>query len=95
MRIEPFPIPKIAVFMNKAKPYAGGMTKESAFYWNEVENICSRTSKETSINIRCFDSPIYDRVAIKRAVTGGSGIPASFVPDFKSLWNNIVGFINE
>jgi len=95
MRIEPFPIPKIAVFMNKAKPYSGGMTKESAFYWNEVESICNKTSKETSINIRCFNSPIYDRVAIKRAVTGGSGIPSSFVPDFKNLWNNIVGFINE
>jgi chromosome partitioning protein len=95
MRIEPFPIPKIAVFMNKAKPYAGGMTKESAFYWREVENICSKTSREAGINIRCFDSPIYERVAIKRAVTKRNGIPPEFVTDFKNLWGNIVRFIHE
>jgi chromosome partitioning protein len=95
MRIEPIPIPKIAVFMNKAKPYAGSMTKESAFYWNEVIRICNHTSKETNLKICCFDSPIYDRVAIKRAITGGSGIPTSFVQDFKGLWNNIERFLNE
>jgi len=95
MRIEPFPIPKIAVFMNKAKPYAGGMTKESSFYWHEVTRICNNTSKEINLKIKCFDAPIYDRVAIKRAVTGGSGIPNSFVPDFKNLWSSIVRFLNE
>ncbi|MGA7415170.1 MAG: ParA family protein [Bryobacteraceae bacterium] len=31
LRIEPFPIPKIAVFMNKAKPYGGGMTMNHSF----------------------------------------------------------------
>jgi hypothetical protein len=71
------------------------MTKKSSFYWNEVTRICNKTSAETNIKVRCFDSLIYDRVAIKRAVTGGSGIPLSFVSDFKGLWKNIVEFINE
>ena len=32
MRIEPFPVPRIGVFMNKTKTYAGAPTKESSFY---------------------------------------------------------------
>lgn len=94
MQIEPMPVPKIGVFMNKAKPYGGGMTKESRFYWDSVKSICDQVSKKTGIKIRCFESPIYDRVKIKRAVTTG-GVPAEFVGDFKSLWSNIERFINE
>jgi chromosome partitioning protein len=80
MQIEPLPVPKIGVFMNKAKPYGGAMTKESRFYWDAVKDICAEVTTKTGINIRCFESPIYDRVKIKRAVT---------------LWANIEPFINE
>jgi chromosome partitioning protein len=94
MQIEPLPVPKIGVFMNKAKPYGGGMTKESRFYWDSVKDVCNQVSKKSGVKIRCFESPIYDRVKIKRAVTTG-GVPAEFVNDFKSLWSNIERFINE
>jgi chromosome partitioning protein len=94
MQIEPLPVPKIGVFMNKAKPYGGGMTKESRFYWDSVKDVCNQVSKKSGIKIRCFESPIYDRVKIKRAVTTG-GVPAEFVNDFKLLWKNIETFINE
>lgn len=94
MRIEPFPIPKIAVFMNKAKPYAGKMTQESQFYWRQVRSICSRYSEQFDLKVKCLDTPIFERAAIKRAVTYG-GIPDDFVPDFKSLWAGITDFLNE
>jgi chromosome partitioning protein len=94
MQIEPLPVPKIGVFMNKAKPYGGSMTKESQFYWNSVKSVSDQFSKKTGIKIRCFESPIYDRVKIKRAITTG-GVPAEFVNDFKRLWTNIERFINE
>jgi chromosome partitioning protein len=93
LRIEPFPIPKIAVFMNKAKPYGGGMTKESQFYWGEVQRVCRQASKQAGLQVKCLDAPIYDRVAIKRAVTTG-GVPAAFVPDFKRLWEEITSFLH-
>lgn len=94
LRIEPFPIPKIAVFMNKAKPYAGGMTKESQFYWRQVQKVCSQAASKAGLKVKCLDVPIYDRVAIKRAVITG-GVPPEFVSDFKNLWKEIVVFINE
>jgi chromosome partitioning protein len=93
MQIEPLPVPKIGVFMNKAKPYAGVMTKESRFYWDSVKDVCNQVTKKTGIKIRCFESPIYDRVKIKRAVRTG-GVPAEFVDDFKKLWGNIEGFLD-
>lgn len=92
MRIEPFPIPKIAVFMNKAKPYKGDMTKESRFYWNEVQAVCSKVSEQSGLMVKCLDTPIFDRAAIKRAVTYGR-IPHGFVSDFKSLWAGITDFL--
>jgi chromosome partitioning protein len=88
--------PKMALFMNKAKAVKGNLTKESQEYLNQARGICSRMGKK--MNIRCFDSPIYDRVDIKRAAvmeTGKSGIPSDFVPDFQKLWDNITGFIDE
>ena len=94
MRIEPFPIPKIAVFMNKAKPYAGDMTKESKYYWDEVRSICWQEAKQAGLKVKCLDTPIHDRVAIKRAVTFG-GVPSELVSDFKALWTGISEFINE
>lgn len=92
MRIEPLPIPKIAVFMNKAKPYRGNMTRESRFYWNQVQAICSEASNKSDLKVQCLDTPIFDRVAIKRAVTSGK-IPDDFVRDFKSLWADVTNFL--
>jgi chromosome partitioning protein len=93
-RIKPFPIPKIGVFMNKAKPYGqGNMTKESRFYWGEVQRVCDTVSRDKGLRIECFDTPIYDRVAIKRAVTTG-GVPTDYIADFDRLWTAITGYIN-
>lgn len=93
-RIEPHPIPKIAVFMNKAKPYAGKMSKESRFYWNRVQDICTQASEQAQLNVKCLNTPIYDWAANKRAITNGK-IPDKSVQDFKNLWNEITEFLNE
>jgi chromosome partitioning protein len=93
MRIEPFPIPKIAVFMNKAKPYAGRMTKETEFYWRSVKNSCQQAAKEHGLKVKCMDSVIFERVGIKRAIT--QGMPAEFLPDFQKLWKEITTFLHE
>jgi chromosome partitioning protein len=93
MRIEPFPIPKIAVFMNKAKPYAGRMTKETEFYWRSVKTNCQQVAKEHGIKVKCMDSVIFERVGIKRAIT--EGMPSEFVPDFQTLWKEITTFLRE
>jgi chromosome partitioning protein len=94
-RIEPMPLPKIAVFMNKAKPYGGGMTKESRFYWDSVRRICDQASKTAGMNVRCIENPIFERAAIKRAITEHGSIPREYVEDFRNLWNSIAEYLNE
>jgi len=94
LRIEPHPLPKIGVFMNKAKTFANQPTKEVAFYMREVERVCSETAQQQRINARFFSSYIRERVAIKRAITGG-GVPPELISDFQNLWKESVAFLNE
>jgi len=94
LRIEPHPIPKIGVFMNKAKTFANKPTKEVRFYMRGVERVCQEAAKEQKINARFFNSYIRERVGIKRAITGG-GVPADLIDDFQNLWKESIGFLNE
>jgi chromosome partitioning protein len=92
MRIEPHPIPKIGVFMNKAKTYANSPTREVRFYMREVERVCSEAAQRQKIDARFFKSFVRERVGIKRAITGG-GVPAELVSDFQDLWRECVDYI--
>jgi chromosome partitioning protein len=92
MRIEPFPLPRIGVFMNKAKPYGGLPTKESQFYMREVKNVCNKAAEAQQIHAKFFDAWIPERVGIKRAITGG-GVPYELVKAFKDLWTEIIGYL--
>lgn len=86
-RIQPWPNPEIAVFMNKAKLYRGNLTRETSAYWDRTRNVCDEKSGE-GINIETFDSYIPDRVDIKRAIPGRY-FPTEFEGEFSDLWNNI------
>src|SRR5258708_7500903 len=82
LRIEPHPIPKIGVFMNKAKTWSNRPTNEVQFYMRELKRICLEGAAAQGIDVRFFDNYIRERVAIKRAITGG-GVPAEVVSDFR------------
>lgn len=92
MRIEPFPLPKIGVFMNRARTYAGQPTKEAQFYIREVGHVCEQAAAAHRINARFFESWIPDRAGIKRAITGG-GVPGDLVQPFKELWDESISFL--
>ncbi len=85
MRIEPHPLPRIAVFMNKAKTWSNSPTKEVQFYAREVERACNDAAASKRIDARFLKSYVRERVGIKRAITGG-GVPSDMVDDFKNLW---------
>lgn len=92
MRIEPHPIPKIGIFMNKAKTWANSPTKEVRFYMREVERVCSDVARSQKIDAQFFNSVVRERVGIKRAITGG-GVPPDLVSDFQSLWRECVAYL--
>lgn len=92
MRIEPHPLPRIGVFMNKAKTWSGSPTKEVRFYMRQVAQVCSEVAALQKIDARFFQAFIRERVGIKRAVTGG-GVPADFAQDFQALWRECVDYL--
>lgn len=86
-RIQPWPNPKIAVFMNRAKLYRGDLTNETKRYWRDSNIVCNSKSAD-GISIQAFDSYIPERVDIKRAIPGRY-FPSEFRKYFADLWNNI------
>ncbi|OGX39164.1 MAG: cobyrinic acid a,c-diamide synthase [Omnitrophica WOR_2 bacterium RIFCSPHIGHO2_02_FULL_50_17] len=92
LRIEPHPLPKIGIFMNKAKTWGNSPTKEVQFYMREVQKVCDEAAKSQAIDARFFKSYIRERVGIKRAITGG-GVPPEMISDFQDLWRECVEFL--
>lgn len=86
-RIEPWPNPKLAVFMNKAKERVGQMTRETLGYLREANFACD-SIKKGGVNIDSWDSFIPDRVSIKRAIPG-QYFPDEFEHYFANLWSNV------
>ena len=86
-RIQPWPEPKIGVFMNKAKLYRGNLTRETEMYWTGSKNVCNNKHQE-GIAIKAWDSYIPDRVDIKRAIPGRY-FPTEFEDHFAELWDNV------
>jgi len=97
MRIEPFPVPKIGVFMNRAKKPGGSSNKkysnETQRYLDDAHEVVDSVSQNQKLKIKVFDATIPERVAIKRAVQ--EGIPKDLKQPFNKLWNEIEGFLNE
>ena len=92
MRIEPFPLPRIGVFMNKTKTWRNAPTREALFYIREIERVCNDAAKQENIDATFLHSWIPERVGVKRAITAG-GVPAELVDPFKNLWNEIVEYV--
>lgn len=97
MRIEPFPIPKIGVFMNKAKKSGGRShrrySQETERYLDDVKEIVKNAATQNKIKAKVFDTTIPERVGIKRAVQ--EGIPIDLKQPFQDLWKEIEEFTNE
>ncbi len=92
MRIEPHPLPRIGVFMNKTKTWAGSPTNESNFYMREIERVCAQAAEQQQVQAKFFRSWIPERVGVKRAITSG-GVPTELVSPFKALWKEAIDWI--
>ena len=97
MRIEPFPVPKIGVFMNRAKRPGGSSVKrfsnETQRYLDDASDVLDRVASSRGLDVRLFDTAIFDRVGMKRAIQ--EGMPTDFKSQFQSLWAEIKTFVNE
>ena len=91
MRIEPFPLPQIAVFMNKAKT-RNTPTRETRIYMQEVKDVCDNAARNQNIRVKFLDSWIPERVGVKRSIVGG-GVPKELSAPFSALWAETTGLL--
>ena len=97
MRIEPMPVPKIGVFMNRAKRPGGASVKrfsnETQRYLDDAGDVLARVARYRGLHVKLFDTAIFDRVGMKRAIQ--EGMPADFRSQFQALWAEIRTFLDE
>lgn len=97
MRIEPFPIPRIGVVMNRAKRPGGSSTRrysnETQRYLEDAADVLESISQHQQLKTKLFDTTIPDRVGIKRAIQ--EGMPTELNNHFANLWKEVREFIHE
>jgi chromosome partitioning protein len=96
-RIEPFPLPKIGVFMNKAKKPGGSSIKkfsnETQRYLDDADEVLDRLAQKQKLSVRLFKTAILDRVGMKRAIQ--EGMPSESRGQFQALSNEIFNYLGE
>ncbi|HPB34137.1 MAG TPA: ParA family protein [Caldisericia bacterium] len=86
-RIQPWPNPKIVVFMNKARLRNDQLTRETLNYLSATKEVCDKKKSE-GIDVILLNDIIPERVDIKRAIPG-SYFPKDYIRYFNSLWESI------
>lgn len=96
-RIEPFPVPKIGVFMNRAKRPGGKSAKrfsnETQRYLDDARLVLGKVATANGLNARLFDTAIFDFVRMKRAIQ--EGMAPDFNEQYSALWKEVQSFVRE
>lgn len=86
-RIQPWPEPKLAVFMNKARLWRTSLTREAQKFLNDVMDVADDFAKKgTKVNM--LETYIPERAGIRKAISLG-GFPEEFRADIDSLWKEV------
>lgn len=97
LRIEPLTVPRIGVFMNRAKRPGGKSLKqysnETQRYLNDASDVLDVAHSQLGLRTRLFQTAIFDRVGIKRAIQ--EGMRSDLQSQMASLWSEIRAFLQE
>lgn len=96
-RIEPLDVPKIGVFMNRAKRPGGKSVKrfsnETQRYLDDARLVLRQVATAKGLTVRLFDTAIFDYVRMKRAIQ--EGMARDFNDQFLALWKEVKSFVQE
>lgn len=84
-RIQPHPVPKLAVFANRARTYGGEPTKLARAWIRDVRSACENVSKQIGLPVHFLETWIPDRTSIRDAITNRR-TSEELLPDFNALW---------
>ena len=83
--------------MNRAKKPGGSSVKlysnETQRYLDDAKDVLNSVSREVGLKVKLFDTAIYDKVGMKRAIQ--EGLPIDFQVQFQHLWKEMQIFLRE
>jgi chromosome partitioning protein len=91
-RIQPHPIPKLAVFANRAKTYSGKPTRLASSWISDVRDACQLASSQIELPVNFLNTWIPDRASIRDAITNRR-TPTELVTNFSKLWTETTGVL--
>lgn len=90
-RIQPWPKPQIAVFMNKARLWRTSLTRETQNFFNAVKTVAEDFAKKGT-EVHVMNTYIPERAGIRKAISLG-GFPEEFRADIDMLWKEVKSFL--
>ena len=84
-RIQPHPVPKLAVFANRVRTYGKEPTKLARAWIDDVRAMCDSVGKQIGLPVHFLNTWIPDRTAIRDAITN-QRTPDELVGNFRGLW---------
>ena len=88
LRIEPFPLPRIVAFMNKAGYRSNqGIFRETSLYMDRCRDVCKEW-RQQGARVDWLEAYIPDRVDVKRAIHYG-GWAGQYGTDFVQLFDSL------
>jgi len=92
LQLQPHPFPRVAVFMNRARLYRGGFTRETRYYWDLVQNVCRKWAQK-GIAIRALETFLPERADIRKSIPRGGRVPEELRRILQRLWEEIRAFL--
>ena len=91
-RIQPHPLPRLGVFANRARTYAGQPTRLARAWIDDVRDACIQARKSNHLEVRYMNTWIPDRTSLRDAITDRQ-TPSELVDEFRSLWEEANNFL--
>lgn len=96
MRVEPYPFPKVAVFMNKVKTVKGDFpTQESKNFMQEVQQVCNGAATKYTIEVKLLQTLILERIGIQINRAIKDGLPEEIERGFIDLWQECLEYLRD
>jgi hypothetical protein len=92
-RIQPHPVPRLAVFGNRVKTH-GGPTRLARAWIADVREACDKVSQQIGLPVHFLETWIPDRAAIRDAITNRR-TPDELVPNFRHLWTEATKVLGQ
>lgn len=91
-RIQPHPLPRLGVFANRVRTWAGQPTRLARTWIDDVSNACKQAQDNSHLDVRYMNTWIPDRASLRDAITNQQ-TPSELVAEFRSLWKEANNFL--